>query len=329
MKKILLILSLFFAAGLASAAGDPVPGVGVSLEQIPGGIYHTQRDCTKKGGMVIQIQGVAYCGPDVRIVNDGGKIVISSSTSTKSDCPKNTGGRHHELKSYANDSPKKNRKRLVKFKAGSEFASKSKGGDKVTLYQEDGRLAIDIKYSPSRFATGSRGAFKIVVKNKGNKLGKGMLTVVDHMPAGLSVKTGGFRANSWRCKGGMISSSGQDVTCTYNRKLGKKSRATLNLNVAVASAGSFPAGVKEVENCATAFVKDSPGMAINRRNSHIKGDVKVEKGAKSRGMAVRVCDKIKIRHAKSTGSFNLPIGIGIGMGALGGGGTPRGGGAAR
>ncbi len=43
-------------------------------------------------------------------------------------------------------------------------------------------------------------------QNKGNKLGKGMLTVVDHMPAGLSVKTGNFRANSWRCKGGRVSS---------------------------------------------------------------------------------------------------------------------------
>jgi len=165
-----------------------------------------------------------------------------------------------------------------------------------------GGISITKKHSPSRFSTGSRGAFKIVVKNKGAKLAKGMLKVVDHMPAGLTVKTGDFRANSWRCKGGMVSSNGQDVTCTYHRTLAKNRRATLNLNITVASADRFPADVKEVENCATASVLGTHNMGR------------------------LTCDKVKIRHAKNSGSFNLPIGIGIGLGGFGGsgGGANRG-----
>jgi len=83
-------------------------------------------------------------------------------------------------------------------------------------------LAVQMKHSPRTFSTGTKAALRLKVKNKGNKLGKGMLMVANHLPAGLAVKTGDFRAGSWRCKGGIISSRGQDVICTYNRKLGKK-----------------------------------------------------------------------------------------------------------
>jgi len=83
MKRLLLILSLFFAASLAQAAGDPVPGVGVSLEQIPGGVYHIQSDCTKRGGSIIHKNGRTYCSSHARIVNDGGIIVISSGVAHK------------------------------------------------------------------------------------------------------------------------------------------------------------------------------------------------------------------------------------------------------
>ncbi len=112
--------------------------------------------------------------------------------------------------------------------------------------------------------------------------------------------------------------------------LAKRIELLLNLNVAVASAGSFPAGVKDVENCATASVKGSSGMAINQSNRRMKTEISRDshrpKRTFTRGMAVKVCDKVEIRHAKSTGSFNLPIGVGIGLGGFGGG-TPRGGGA--
>jgi len=151
-------------------------------------------------------------------------------------------------------------------------------------------------HSPHTFSTGSKGSFKIKVKNKGKKLAKGMLKVVDHMPGGLSVKTGAFRAGSWTCKGGMVSSSGQDVTCSYNRTLGKHGRATLRLNARVAPKGQFPAGVDVVENCATASVRGAAGV--------------VAAGPK-------VCDKVKIRHKKSRGLFDLPINIGIGIGGGG------------
>jgi len=179
-------------------------------------------------------------------------------------------------------------------------------------------ISVKHKHSPSHFSTGRRGSFKIVVKNRGNKLGKGMLTVVDHMPAGLYVKTGSFRANSWHCKGGMISGSGQDVTCTYNRSLGKRSRATLNLNATVAPIDRFPADVNEVENCATASVQGAAGTI--RKHAVINEDVKVEK----RGMAMKACDTVKIRHVKSRGTFTLPIGIGIGVGGFGSGNQGKG-----
>jgi len=66
MKKILLVLSILFTASLANAAGDPVPGVGVSLEQIPGGVYHTQSDCIRRGGSIIHKNGRTYCNSHAR-----------------------------------------------------------------------------------------------------------------------------------------------------------------------------------------------------------------------------------------------------------------------
>jgi len=81
----------------------------------------------------------------------------------------------------------------------------------------------------------------------------------------------------------------------------------------VAPADSFPADVKEIETCATASVVE--GVANTGKRP-----------AASNGlMAVKVCDKVKIRHIKSTGSFSLPIGIGVGLGGIGGGTPGRGG----
>jgi len=157
-------------------------------------------------------------------------------------------------------------------------------------------VSIQKKHSPSRFSTGSRGAFKIIVKNRGAAMEKGALTVVDHMPAGLSVKTSTFRAGSWRCKGGMVSGSGQDVTCSYNRTLNRRGRATLNLNVNIAPKSQFPADVKEVENCATASAQ----------------------GAAS----VKACDRVRINRTRSSETIDLaPLG-GLIMQIPHGGGRP-------
>jgi len=182
--------------------------------------------------------------------------------------------------------------------AAGVMAAGSKVCDTVRIkhVKSSGASSIPIVPSlatPPRFSTGSKGSFSIKVKNKGKKLAKGMLRVVDHMPGGLSVKTGAFRAGSWSCKGGMVTSSGQNVTCAYNRTLGKHSRATLHLNARVAPKGRFPAGVNEVENCATASVQGAAGVLAT---------------------GPKVCDKIKIRHMKSIDVLNLPIGIGIGGG---------------
>jgi len=164
-------------------------------------------------------------------------------------------------------------------------------------------FSVQMKHSPRTFSTGSKGTLRLKAKNKGSTLEKGMLTVVEHLPVGLSVKSGDFRANSWRCKGGMISSSGQDVTCTYNRKLGKQKKGTLNLNVSVTHVGNHAVHVKEVEYCATVSVKGAAnGAAIQQQSP------------------VTVCDKIRIKHEKSNSIFNLPIGIGIGLGGIGAGG---------
>jgi len=139
--------------------------------------------------------------------------------------------------------------------------------------------SITKTHSPHTFSTGGKGTFSIKVKNKSKKLKKGALMLVDHMPEGLSVKTGAFRAGSWSCKGGMVSSSGQDVSCSYNRTLGKHGRATLNLNVRVAQKDQFPAGVDSVENCATASVRGAAGVVI---------------------AGPKACDKVKIRKSSKT-----------------------------
>jgi len=152
------------------------------------------------------------------------------------------------------------------------------------------------QHSPDTFSTGAKGTFTIKVNNKGKKLKKGMLSVVDYMPPGLTVKTGAFRTGSWACKGGKVSSSGQDVTCTYNKRLRKNERAKkLKLSTKVAPLGEFPVDVEEVENCATASVQGAAG--------------------------VKVCDKVRIIHKKTKSIFDLPITIGIGIGI----GTSKGG----
>ena len=42
-------------------AGDPIPGVDVSLEQIPGGTFKTPEECVRKGGHVINRNGKQFC----------------------------------------------------------------------------------------------------------------------------------------------------------------------------------------------------------------------------------------------------------------------------
>jgi len=117
---------------------------------------------------------------------------------------------------------------------------------------------------------------------------KGTLIVMDHMPAGLSVKTGTFRAGSWHCKGGMVSSSGQDVTCSYNKALKKRGRATLNLNVSVAPKAQFPIDADVVENCASIAVQGAAGVVA---------------------VKPKVCDKVRIKRVEKTAMPNLaPLG---------------------
>jgi len=65
MKITILILPFLFIAGSAYA-GDPIPGVDVSLEQIPGSVYKTESDCVKHGGSIIHKQGKTFCHMKVR-----------------------------------------------------------------------------------------------------------------------------------------------------------------------------------------------------------------------------------------------------------------------
>jgi len=184
----------------------------------------------------------------------------------------------------------------VDHKGGAMLPAVTGGGATIPHPASSPHVSIEKKHSPSRFSTGSRGAFKIIVKNRGAAMEKGALTVVDHMPAGLSVKTSTFRAGSWRCKGGMVSGSGQDVTCSYNRILNRRGRAALNLNVNIAPKSQFPADVKEVENCATASAQ----------------------GAAS----VKACDRVRINRTRSSETIDLaPLG-GLIMQMPHGGGRP-------
>jgi len=45
----------------AAIAGDPVPGIDVSLEQIPGGIYKSTTDCLNVGGTITHKNGKKFC----------------------------------------------------------------------------------------------------------------------------------------------------------------------------------------------------------------------------------------------------------------------------
>jgi len=68
MKITILILSLLFTVGIANA-GDPIPGVDVSLEQIPGGVYKTESDCMKRGGRIVNKGGNVFCKKKRIVVN--------------------------------------------------------------------------------------------------------------------------------------------------------------------------------------------------------------------------------------------------------------------
>jgi len=65
MKITTLILSLLFTVGIANA-GDPIPGVDVSLEQIPGGVYKTESDCVNHGGSIVHKQDKIFCNMNGR-----------------------------------------------------------------------------------------------------------------------------------------------------------------------------------------------------------------------------------------------------------------------
>ncbi len=53
------VLTLF---PLSVLAGEPIPGLDVLLDQRPGGILMTERDCTRiPGASVVVFNGVAYC----------------------------------------------------------------------------------------------------------------------------------------------------------------------------------------------------------------------------------------------------------------------------
>jgi len=61
MKKILLALPIFFISSLAYAAGGPIPGVNVSLEQITGSTIPTESECLRTGGKIIHKRGKTFC----------------------------------------------------------------------------------------------------------------------------------------------------------------------------------------------------------------------------------------------------------------------------
>ena len=44
-------------------AGDPIPGVDVSLEQVPGGVrgIATESECERLGGYIVKKEGKTFC----------------------------------------------------------------------------------------------------------------------------------------------------------------------------------------------------------------------------------------------------------------------------
>ena len=70
---------------LPALAGDPIPGVDVSLEQIPGGIYQSQQDCTRVAGNTVVIRnGVTFCkGPATAISHNSSRSNFSMISKPK------------------------------------------------------------------------------------------------------------------------------------------------------------------------------------------------------------------------------------------------------
>lgn len=165
-----------------------------------------------------------------------------------------------------------------------------------------GGITLVNKHAPDQFSFGGKGAFTIVVKNKGEMVEAGMISVSDHMPPGLTMKSGRFKAGAWACNAGEATVRGQDIACTYNKNLKHKSKAKLKLDVTVAKADRFAAKSVMVENIATAII---------RYNAVINGDVDVKVERRSRRGKLAVSDMIRLTK-KTKPKVNFDIGIGVG-----------------
>ncbi|RMD94876.1 MAG: hypothetical protein D6811_01945 [Alphaproteobacteria bacterium] len=56
------VITILALAPLTAWAGDPIPGVDVSLEQIPGPVFKSEDDCSRIPGAVVVVRnGVKWC----------------------------------------------------------------------------------------------------------------------------------------------------------------------------------------------------------------------------------------------------------------------------
>ncbi|PHS26048.1 MAG: hypothetical protein COA84_06570 [Robiginitomaculum sp.] len=296
-------------ATIVNRAGDPIPGIDVA----PVGATPTEPACLEKGRKVAHKKSNTYCKLKRKVasaetaVDDGG-IRFESSADPNGDFTLSLAPRHTPKKFFVGE------------KGAVEVDVKTiwHGGEKNVTRR--GKLTVSDIY-------------------------RGKLTVVDHLPAGLSAQTGRFTTGAWSCLGGAVTGAGQDVTCTFEGRrnvisgdcidtaadveeaeLCPKEEDTLTLPVDIASGDQFPKTVKQVRNCARVsrsviavreILKDgSDGKRHGRRNAVINGDIKVEDTTFKKKTAI-VCDEIRIKRKKS-GKHHISLGVGVG-GILGGG----------
>lgn len=96
------------------------------------------------------------------------------------------------------------------------------------------RLSIDKVANAASFVAGSTGSYTLTVSNTGSVSSSGTITVVDTLPAGLSVANGpltlsGANAANWSCSG-----AANTITCTSTTAIAAGGSSVFGFTVAVA-----------------------------------------------------------------------------------------------
>ncbi|WP_460480580.1 DUF7507 domain-containing protein [Comamonas humi] len=95
-------------------------------------------------------------------------------------------------------------------------------------------LAVTKAATPATFAVGQQGSYTLTVRNQGQAATVGAVTVLDTLPAGITLAADPTTSNGWSC----TANGGATVTCTSaaNLNLAVDATSTITLNVNVGAA---------------------------------------------------------------------------------------------